>query len=291
MAEETSTHTLPTVQLRRRQLIDAAKSIGRRVLGTYYLDECDLVQEFLGPGPGRVMLDVGAAFGESLAPFAADGWEVHAFEPDPSNRETLVRDYGRHSNVTIVPSAVSDAPGSLTLFTSPESPGISSLSPFTPAHVPSGEVPVTTLGEYLSSTPDIERIDFLKIDVEGFEANVLAGHDWSMPPGVIVLEFENRKTLPLGYSWRDLADELLARGYGVVASEWYPIERYGAVHRWRAFHPYPATLHDENAWGNLIATRERYDDLVAMTSRTERRYRARERFERARRSKLYRAHQ
>jgi FkbM family methyltransferase len=251
-----------------------------RAVGPYAFDETEVVHTFLGKKRG-VMLDVGAAFGLALEPFADDGWEVHAFEPDAVNRDRLVRAHGHRQNLTIVPKALSDTPGSLTFYKSAESPGISSLAPFRETHEPAGAVEVTTLKDYLD-TSGIDRIDFLKIDVEGYERNVLAGYEWTPKAGVIELEFEDSKTVPLGYRWQDLADDLTARGYGVIVSEWYPIVSYGGTHRWRGFRPYPTELDDQAAWGNLIATDHDFDGLLATATRTARRYRTRRRLHRLR---------
>lgn len=235
-------------------------------------------------GRRGVMIDVGAHSGSTLEPFANDGWEVHAFEPDPANRIGLERGFGRHPNVTIVPKAVSDRAGEMPLFTSAESTGISSLTPFTADHVQASHVDVITLREYMFSA-GIAHIDFLKIDVEGLERNVLAGHDWTVSPRVILLEFEDAKTLPLGYSWRDLADGLVARGYQVLVSEWFPIDSYGAAHRWRRANLYPTDLADPDAWGNLIAART-LDQLTPALERVTRRYQRRLRIERLARAIL-----
>ncbi|MEJ7783663.1 MAG: FkbM family methyltransferase [Solirubrobacteraceae bacterium] len=223
------------------------------------------------------MLDVGAHYGSSLAPFADDGWSVHAFEPDPDNRARLEYAVGNDPNVTIVPMAVSNASGEMQLFTSDLSTGVSSLAPFTATHRPSVQVPVITLGEYLARAA-IFAVDFMKIDVEGFERNVLEGYDWSIRPDVIVLEFEDAKTLPLGYSWKDLADDLRARGYEILVSEWFPIERYGGSHQWRRLTRYPSDLADADGWGNIIAAAN-VDQLAVAARRAIVRYRVRHRLE------------
>lgn len=225
-----------------------------------------------------VMLDVGAHYGGSLAPFASDGWEVHAFEPDPSNRAHLEARFGGYRNVTIVPKAVSDQANELPLFSSDESSGVSSLVPFTAGHKPTASVEVITLRDYLAWA-NIKTVDFMKVDVEGFELNVLNGYDWAIIPNVILLEFEDFKSVPLGYSWKDLADGLIDRGYHVVVSEWFPIHRYGAAHRWRQFSTYPSELADPNAWGNLIAART-LEQLTRSIRRVTARYRLRQRVER-----------
>jgi FkbM family methyltransferase len=224
------------------------------------------------------MLDVGAHHGGSLAPFARDGWTVHAFEPDATNRAALLASFGHMPNVTVVPKGVSDQPGVLPLFTSAESSGISSFAAFTAGHVASGDVETVTLRDYLSDT-GTRTVDFLKIDVEGFERHVLRGYDWSVRPGLILLEFEDSKTVPLGYTWKELADELVDRGYEVLVSEWFPLQRYGEGHKWRRFATYPTELSDPAAWGNLLAA-PTLDGIARASTRARRRAQLRQRIER-----------
>jgi len=256
--------------------VDVKRQV-RRVLGPAQLDESHIAHAALGPRRG-VMLDIGAHHGSSLAPFADDGWEIHAFEPDPANRARLHAAFGGRPNVTIVPAAVSDEAGEMALYTSELSTGVSSLAAFTPDHSPTTRVPVVTLGEYLAGA-GITAVDFMKIDVEGFERNVLSGHDWSVRPELIVLEFEDAKTVPLGYSWNDLAADLAARGYEILVSEWFPVQQYGVAHRWRRLARYPTDLADPGAWGNLIAAAD-LEHVLPAARRAIGRYRLRRRIER-----------
>lgn len=229
------------------------KALAVRLLGTSNPDETELVHELLGATPG-VMVEVGAHRGdETLVRFAEDGWEIHAFEPDAENRSYLAKKAVAWPNLTVRPEAVSDRVGTMTLYTSAESTGISSLMAFTAEHTAATEVPVTTIEEYVADEA-LARVDFLKLDVEGYEKHVLAGFPWeSHRPRAILLEFEDLKTQQLGYSWRDLAETLRGQGYDVLVSEWYPIVRYGTTHSWRRFAKYPTELEDADAWGNLIA--------------------------------------
>lgn len=218
-------------------------------------NEVELVRRVL-PGPG-VMLDVGAHFGSSALPFVKAGWEVHAFEPDPANRSRLETRISDADNVTIVPAAVSNERGTMTLFGSDVSSGISSLTPFHGSHAPIADVEVTTLSDYVE-TKNLDRIDFLKIDSEGYDLFVLQGVPWRMVrPAAIVCEFEDRKTIPLGYDFDDLARFLVDQGYEVLVSEWYPVVEYGANHEWRQLRRYPHRLADDAAWGNLVALPDR----------------------------------
>lgn len=248
------------------------------LLGPAQLDESRIAHASLGKRRG-LMLDVGAHFGASLAPFAEDGWSIHAFEPDPANRSELESAYGMRPNVTIVPTAVSDEAGEMPLYTSATSTGVSSLTPFTGNHAATASVPVITMGEYLAQA-GITSVDYMKIDVEGFEQHVLRGYDWSIKPEMIVLEFEDAKTVPLGYSWKDLADELVDRGYEVLVSEWYPVEQYGVAHRWRRMKRYPTELVAADGWGNLIAANT-LEQVIPAARRTVRRCNMRRRVDRS----------
>ncbi len=71
--------------------------------------------------------------------------------------------------------------------------------------------PVTTLAA-LCEKHRIERIDFLKVDVEGAEADVLAGNDWKrFRPRVVVCEaIAPLSNLPAWDAWEPF---LLAQGY------------------------------------------------------------------------------
>ena len=225
-----------------------------------------------------VMLDIGAHHGSSLAPFAEDGWHVHAFEPDAGNRAVLESAFAHQPNVEIVPKAVAATAGEMMLFNSELSSGISSLSAFTDTHRPAGYVPVITMRSYLYAA-GITAVDFMKIDVEGYERSVLEGYDWAIRPTMIVLEFEDSKTLPHGYSWQHLADDLVAHGYDVLVSEWFPVERYGGEHQWRRLVRYPTELADTGGWGNLIATNS-VEECLSAAKRAVRKAKLRRRFDR-----------
>jgi FkbM family methyltransferase len=206
-----------------------------------------------------VMIDVGAHFGGSLANFAFDGWRVFAFEPDNKNRKILTERFGDLKLVTIDNRAVSDKiQKGVQFYNSNVSTGISSLSCFHPSHKKSQLIDTTTLRRFIE-IEDISTIDFLKIDTEGFDLMVLKGVPWEIvKPSVVVCEFEDRKTTPLGYKFHDLAKYLTGHGYHLLISEWYPVVEYGAIHRWRCFDIYPCELKDKNATGNIIAVKETF---------------------------------
>jgi FkbM family methyltransferase len=78
------------------------------------------------------------------------------------------------------------------------------------AAVAEAAMPVTTLGA-LVAEHGIARIDVLKIDVEGAEAEVLAGHDWRVRPRLLVIEAVTPGEM--APAWDAFEPDLLARGY------------------------------------------------------------------------------
>ena len=213
------------------------------------LDEVNIAFRIIG-GTGGTMLDVGAHQGLSMAPFLQRGWEVYGFEPDPANRAILS---SRCPDATIDPRAVSEVDGeTVQLFTSAISAGISTLSPFHETHAATTTVRTVRLDTFIREH-QIDQVDFLKTDIEGFDLIALRTFPWETHhPRAVVCEFEDRKTTPLGYSSRDTADFLADKGYAVLVSEWYPVVEYGGRHRWRRFERYPTQI-DSRSWGNFIA--------------------------------------
>jgi FkbM family methyltransferase len=232
-------------------VLDVLRPIVRRFRHPDF-DEIDLVHSVLRPhGPG-VMVDVGAHFGGSLRPFAKDGWRVFAVEPDPHNRAILLRRFARRPNVIVDGRAVSDQDGqTVALYTSRVSTGISALAPFHPSHSATDQVETVRLDTLLA---EADEVTFLKTDTEGWDLPVLKTFPWNrLRPLAVICEFEDRKTVPLGYDYHDLAGYLAELGYAIFTSEWYPVVEYGRRHRWRSIRRYPVELVDERAWGNLVA--------------------------------------
>jgi len=246
--------------LKTQGVSGVVKVLKAKLDSAYRPDEAEIVFEVLSKTINKgIMIDVGAHHGGSLAPFAQAGWQVYAFEPDSGNRAILTNSFGNFPNVHIDDRAVSDhLEDEVTFYKSAESTGVSGLSAFLPSHRAAEKVSVTTLQRFLIEQKlEKQEIDFLKIDTEGFDFMVLKGFPWNeKQPRMILCEFEDSKTTPLGYSFQDLAAFLVERGYKLVISEWYPVKKYGSLHDWKRFTTYPCTLEDPTAWGNIFAVKD-----------------------------------
>ncbi len=250
----------------------------KKLFGRLNLEEVDIVYELLkNSKSSNIMIDVGAHYGTSLEPFAEDGWNVFAFEPDIKNRKILNDTCKKYNNVTVDKRAVSNKDKEiLSFYTSDVSSGISSLESFHKSHKETGLVETVTLESFMNENK-IKDLTFLKIDTEGHDLFVLEGINWKKhKPEVVICEFEDRKTKPLGYSFDDLARYLTEKKYYLMISEWYPMLEYGHNHKWRQFGKYPYKLIDKKGWGNIIAVKneslmkelEQISDLYAKKFRS-----------------------
>jgi len=160
--------------------------------------------------PGDLVFDVGAHVGDRIAAFRRLGARVVACEPNPPLVKTLRVIYGRDRNVTIEPVAAGAAAGEIDMNINVDNPTVSTAShAFVEAsHGAPGwegqvwgktiKVGVTTL-DALIARHGVPA--FIKIDVEGYEAEALAGLTQAVP--ALSFEFTTIQ--------RDVARACLAR--------------------------------------------------------------------------------
>jgi len=140
---------------------------------------------------GSLVFDVGAHLGDRAAAFAALGARVIALEPQPQVAYWLRRLLGRNPRVEIRGEAVGARAGTASLAISARNPTVSSMSAAWRADVTrshpgfqgvtwerSVEVSVVTLDQLID---EYGVPSFCKIDVEGYEAEVLAGLGRPLP--------------------------------------------------------------------------------------------------------------
>jgi FkbM family methyltransferase len=184
--------------------------------------------------PGDLVFDIGAHVGDRIASFRRLGARVVAVEPQPALARTLRLLYGRDRAVTIEQAAIGRRAGSIDLRVNLDNPTVSTASDdFIKAAdgAPGWEgqrwtktvrVAVMTLDNL------IERHglpSFIKLDVEGFEVEALAG--LTQPVPALSFEFTTiQRTLAkagveqcatLGF---DLYNAALGESQTLVHADW-----------------------------------------------------------------------
>ena len=144
--------------------------------GDWFEDEIKFVRELMQPG--MRVIDVGANYGLYALSMAgkvgADG-HVWAFEPASSTVSFLKRSItlNKFSNVTVIQCALSNRTGTAKL-------GLDRNTELNTLCLENGgmleieDVALTTLDRY-TAEHGWERIDFVKLDAEGEESNIISG--------------------------------------------------------------------------------------------------------------------
>lgn len=214
--------------------------------------------------PGDLVFDVGAHVGDRVACFRRLGARVVAIEPQPALARTLHLLYGRDPAVAIEAAAVGRAAGEIELKLNVANPTVSTASDaFIKAAdgapgwegqhwTKSVRVPLTTLDIL------IERHglpSFVKLDVEGFEVEALAG--LTRPVGALSFEFTTiQRALALTGIERCAAlgftrfNGALGESQALVHAEWQDAQ---AIAAWLAALPMTANSGDIYALRDLPA--------------------------------------
>jgi FkbM family methyltransferase len=204
---------------------------------------------------GDLVFDIGAHVGDRIGAFRRLGARVVAVEPQPAPMQALRLLYGRDGAVRLEPVAIGANSGQVELYVNLDNPTVSSCSKKlvqAAATAPgwSGEhwdksisVPMTTLDQ-LSARHGAPA--FIKIDVEGFEAEALAG--LSRPVPALSFEFTTiqreighaalLRCAALGFTQFNAA---LGESQQFVHAEWLAADQ---MERWIAALPFEANSGD-----------------------------------------------
>lgn len=161
-----------------RMAVYANDSIGIDInqYGIYEKEQLTLLFDFLGTlkptvGQGTV-IDIGANIGNHALYFSHRFKQVVAFEPHPLTYRLLTFNTECVENITAIDQGLGEQAGSLTLTEDALNMGASSLVVEKGAGAEQTTIDIDTLD---NAVADIRHIEMIKVDVEGFEINVLKG--------------------------------------------------------------------------------------------------------------------
>lgn len=209
--------------------------------------ETNFVQRYLKPG--LTVLDIGAHHGFYTliaSKIVGRAGRVIAFEPSPRERKRLKRHVRLNScsNVCISSAALGATAkrANLYLVDGAEDWCNSLRPPAVQANTRQIEVEVKTLDEYLAKSA-ISSVDFMKLDVEGAELDVLKGATQllhSNPRPILLVEVYDIRTEPWGYRASEIVRFLNGIGYC-----WFSLSEDGV--------PHPIAADEKKYDANLVA--------------------------------------
>lgn len=156
-------------------------------------------------GTARTAIDVGGHIGLWSFNLAAAFQHVLAFEPVAAHRECFARNVEAR-NVELIPCALGKEEGSVSIYTAPTSSGDSYVNG-------GGEIPLKMLDTFT-----LAHVDFIKIDCEGYEENVLRGAEHLLrtrKPVVCVEQKRDMASTRFGLAPLGAVKFLQTLGYGV----------------------------------------------------------------------------
>ena len=129
------------------------------------------------PEPGECIIDAGCCVGETTLAFAAaagQSGQVHAFDILPQHLQILQQNFAANPQASLAPvmahhAALSDHNAAANSLTAPDY-----LNPGFKITDAAGTVAVTKLDDWASGN-GIQKIDFIKMDIEGSEPAALRG--------------------------------------------------------------------------------------------------------------------
>jgi methyltransferase, FkbM family len=204
----------------------------------YERDETALLQRILRPGMNVV--DVGANVGYMAllsARCVGSGGRVVAIEPDPGNAGLLEANVARnqYQNISVCRCAVGSEPGTATLYRSAWNMGNHRLNAGEAGQaIAQGSINVKLeTVDRLVDTHGLRRVDFVKMDVEGYEPGVLAGMGRTIARDhpIVLTEFWPYGMRDAGFDPEEFLSAWLRAGYHArtVANPDRPLQTVASI--------------------------------------------------------------
>lgn len=176
--------------------------------------------------PGNVVLDIGTNIGSTLLQFAkkiGENGKVYGFEPDAQNYNACLVNINLNSlhNVEVFNIGLGDETGTFTLVVDTETNrGGNRISLSNENNKNNSKIHVERLDDWIKDK-NLSRIDLIKIDVEGFELNVLKGAEETIKKHtpVLFIELDDNNLKAVGNSASELIKFLENLGYSVTKAE------------------------------------------------------------------------
>ena len=210
--------------------LDLSDWVQRNIfLGSFYKDDKRIIEKILKQG--MTFVDIGANIGYfSLlaSSLVGDKGLVIAFEPNFKTYSNFKKTIENNSikNIKLYDCALGDWVGNALLYPNHEDKNNATATLVNVGQKEGYEIKVNTLDNIIEKL-DLKKIDYLKIDVDGYEPNVLKGASNALKSKIIKniqLEFGCYLLKANNYSSKQLYKTILGYGYKDIELEYYPSE-------------------------------------------------------------------
>lgn len=203
-----------------------------REQGDWFEDEIHFVRAFIKEGMN--VMDIGANYGLYATAMAANiGQAGHlwCFEPTPNTAQALTDTINKNNfqeRTTIVEAGLSDHEGEASFYMSPNAE-LNSLTPDESQDMEKVTIKLKTVDQCADEL-NWPKIDFIKLDAEGEEVNILKGGEkfFAEHEPVVMFELKHKESinLPLIDAFEDIGYQpyYLVPGLNVLA----PFDKKGA---------------------------------------------------------------
>ncbi|MEI8340585.1 MAG: FkbM family methyltransferase [Verrucomicrobiota bacterium] len=219
-----------------RWKLNTACRMQRRLFYHGAFDNNDIRELTKRLGAGSVFFDVGSYFGYYsmvVSKETAGTASVYAFEPVSSNFELLTgnRDLNRCENVRLFQLAISDSIGEVSFEIPPEENGGTGRIATPGKASGSVETVATTTLDRFVEEHGIQRLDAMKIDVEGAEMRVFAGARRTLETfkPVLVVELNPPCLERFATTGDDLLREIRSLGYEIFRAKSTGLKKFDGL--------------------------------------------------------------
>jgi FkbM family methyltransferase len=171
--------------------------------------------------PSFCVVDIGANIGTTTVSFAKRANLVISFEPSAQNYQKLIEalELNKLENVIPVNKGIGRKPGEYKLYKVVDNnPGMNRLLPeMTGDNFDYEKVTISTLGRELADL-SVEKVDLIKIDVEGFEYEVLLSAEEIIERDrpLLFVELDDDNLREQGASASRLVSFIMSKEYAVI---------------------------------------------------------------------------
>lgn len=165
------------------------------------------------PEPTDTVVEAGVHHGHDTAMFGKLADQVIGFEPSPRNYKSAEKNLRRFSNITLINAGLWNETGEMEIQYGNGTGDDGFLDPDSKGEEVNITVPVTTIKDYVQEE-SLSEINFLKIEAEGAEPEIIDGIGDLRPEKIVVNADEERDGKSPG---REIMNRLQSEGYNLVA--------------------------------------------------------------------------